>query len=108
METKKVGELDKEAVAELKKKHKKVLCFCQKDSEGTEHYSYLRKPTIDDADFARSAAGDSDGITFGKKVIEKCWLGGSDAVKVDADLVIGMVQAVTPHLKPIAAKAVKL
>ena len=81
-EMKTVGKLSDNQIKELKEKHGDIFAIKVKDSEGAEHYAYLRKPKRRDLS-AASVAGTKDPLKFNEVIMRQCWAGGDDAIRND-------------------------
>ena len=103
-------ELGKATAAQIKKwkaEHNDVRELVQTDENGDVHYTYIRKPTINDSSYANTV-GDGDGLKIGVALVNSVRLGGSDAVMEDDQLKQGIMRSVLQLVRPIEATIKKL
>lgn len=79
-----IGQASEEQIAEWKKKYSKVSAIM---IDG--HICYLRKPDRRILSYA-SGVGAKDPIKFNELILANCWLGGSEAIKTDDELFLGV------------------
>ena len=102
-----IGKATAAQIKEWKSKHKDVRVLTQTDENGDVHYTYIKKPKIEDSEYARSV-GDDDGIKIGLAIVNAVRLGGSEVVMEDDQLKQGIMKSVLTLIKPIQAEIAKL
>jgi len=102
-----IGKATAAQIKEWKAKHPDVRLLLQTDEDDNEHYTYIRKPKIEDSSFA-ATVGDGDGVKIGLAIVNAVRLGGSDAVMEDDQLKQGIMRSVLSLIKPIQAEITKL
>lgn len=78
-----VGQATVAEIDEWKKRHGDIYAI-----KVDGHVCYLRKPTRRDLSFA-SSAGKKDPLKFNETLLRDCWLGGSEAIRLDDDKFMG-------------------
>ncbi|HOI32012.1 MAG: hypothetical protein PHG67_06180 [Bacteroidales bacterium] len=78
------GQATPEQIEAWKKKHGKVFAV-----KVDGHIGYLKKPDRRILSYA-TLAGSTDPIKFNETMLNNCWLGGSEAIKTDDDLFLGV------------------
>lgn len=78
------GQATPEQIEAWKKQHGKVFAV-----KVDGHIGYLKKPDRKILSYA-TMAGSADPIKFNETLLNNCWLGGSDAIKTDDDLFLGV------------------
>lgn len=79
-----IGQVGPEQVEAWKKEHKAVYAV-----KVDGHIGYLRKPTRVDLSYAQSTCK-GDAIGYSEAILRNCWLGGSEAIKEDDELFLGV------------------
>lgn len=97
-----IGQAAPEQVEAWKKEHKAVFAVTV---DG--HIAYLKKPDRKTLSFA-SAGGAKDPIKFNEVMLNNCWLGGSESIKTDDDLFLGVSGKLAELISVKEAELVKL
>ena len=105
--SKEIGKASKAQIEEWKAAHPSVHCTTQTDDEGNVHFTYFRKPSLEDKSYA-GTVGKDDGLKVGAALFAQVRLGGSDAVNEDDQLKHGAMQEVLKLGKPIIGETKKL
>jgi len=79
-----VGQATPEQIEAWKKKHGEIFAV---RCDG--HVAYLKKPSRKALSYA-SVAGKTDPIKFNEALLNDCFIGGSEAVKTDDSLFLGV------------------
>lgn len=91
-----------EQIAEWKNKHKEVFGI---SVDG--HVAYLKKPDRKALSYA-SGVGAKDPIKFNEIILENCWLGGSEEIKTDDSLFLGVSGKISELIEVKEAELKKL
>jgi hypothetical protein len=96
------GEASREQIEEWKAKHGKVFGIIV---DG--HIAYLKKPDRKTLSYATSVAA-KDPIKFNEIILNNCWLGGSEAIKTEDDLFLGVSGKLSELIEVKEAELVNL
>ena len=79
-----IGEVSPEQILDWKKEHGQLFGI---SVDG--HICYLKKPDRKILSYA-SVAGKTDNVKFNEAILKNCFLGGSEAIKTEDDLFLGV------------------
>lgn len=97
-----IGEATPEQIAEWKEKHGDVFAV---KCDG--HVAYLKKPSRKAISYA-SIAGKNDPMKFNELLLSDCFVGGSEAVKTDDSLFLGVSGKIAELIEVKEAELEKL
>lgn len=85
-----IGEATPEQIAAWKKQHGDVyeVSAIHPDTE-QEHKGYLRRPTRPELSYA-TKVGQSNPLGFNEAIVKSCWLGGSEEIRTNDALFMGV------------------
>jgi hypothetical protein len=89
-------------IAEWKKKHKDIFAV-----EVDGHIGYLKKPDRKALSYA-SSVGAKEPLKFNEIILENCWLGGSEEIKTDDSLFLGVSGKISELIEVKEAELKKL
>lgn len=95
-----IGQASEQQIQDWKKKYKHVHAI---EVEG--HVGYVKRPGRLEMSQA-SVLGANDPITFNEVLLNSCWLGGSEEIKTDDSLFLG-VGAVLGEIVHVASASIK-
>ena len=101
-----IGKLTAGEIAILKQKHGEIH-EVKSVKDGATHFSYVKKPDIN---IISATASDIESDPIGSLVVmfNSTWIGGSDAVKSDDEMKLGVAKYVSVLFKIVEAEGKKL
>lgn len=101
------GKADIAQINKWKELHKDIYEYTQKDENGNIHYTYVRKPTLDDISYA-SKFIESNPIKGSLSMFTNCRLGGSEEVVNNDEMKQGIIKKISRLFQTVEATEKKL
>lgn len=96
------GQVEQAQIDKWKKEHKNIFAV---SIDG--HIAYLKKPDRKTLSYA-SSFGMKEPLKFNEVILENCFLGGSEEIKTDDDLFLGVAGKLAELIEVKEAELVKL
>lgn len=97
-----VGQATPEQIEAWKKKHGEIFAV-----KCNGHVAYLKKPSRKAISYA-SMAGKTDPMKFNEAILNDCFIGGSEAIKTDDSLFLGVSAKIADLIEIKEAELEKL